>query len=75
MRTGGCGYEWVGAGVLGSVTPSFADVEKSYPVFDDHIENTFLIWLPMNWLDNIFDKIFDSLINEYHNKNVNLLKV
>ena len=58
-----------------AATPSLSDVEKSYPVFDDHIENTFLIWLPMNWLDNIFDKIFDSLINEYHNKNVNLLKV
>ena len=56
-------------------TPSLDGVEKSYPVFDDYVENTFLIWLHTNRLNNIFDEIFDSLINEYQNKNVNILKV
>ena len=59
----------------GCATPSLDEDEKSYPIFDDYVENTFLIWLHTNWFDNIFDEIFDSLINEYHNKNVNLLKV
>ena len=56
-------------------TPSLEEDKKSYPVFDHYVENTFLIWLHMNWFDNIFDEIFDYLINKYHNKNLNLLKV
>ena len=56
-------------------TPSLEEDKKSYPVFDDSVENTFFIWLHTNWLDYFFNQIFDRLINKYQNKNLNLLKV
>ena len=56
-------------------TPRLEEEEKSYLVFDDYDENTLFILLLTHLLSYFFNKIFDRLINKYHNKNLNLSKV